>query len=170
MRGSARCCRASFDIPRMTLPGSAAGRCRSIVQHRGLVRTSFCGLVFGRRGLITAATARPERAWEPPTARRWPRFFRPVRLGPKPQAIRAVTTAHVKSCAKRLPRDQLCVATAGRERCGSDDLRWASRQPVGKPVRAELCGSGYRPGRFARYRAREREFAVVTGCPHGWGW
>ena len=40
-------------------------------------------------------------------------FSRPVGLGPKLDAIRAVETADVESCAKRLPRDQICVATVG---------------------------------------------------------
>ena len=40
-------------------------------------------------------------------------FSRPIGLEPKLQALRAVETSDVESCAKRLPRDQLCVATVG---------------------------------------------------------
>jgi predicted Zn-dependent peptidase len=40
-------------------------------------------------------------------------FSRPIGLGPKLEALRAVETADVESCAKRLPRDQACVATVG---------------------------------------------------------
>ncbi len=40
-------------------------------------------------------------------------FSRPIGLAPKLEALRAVETADVESCAKRLPRDQICVATVG---------------------------------------------------------
>ncbi|MBU0616723.1 MAG: insulinase family protein [Planctomycetes bacterium] len=40
-------------------------------------------------------------------------FSRPIGLGPKLEALRAVKTSDVESCAKRLPRDQICVATVG---------------------------------------------------------
>jgi predicted Zn-dependent peptidase len=40
-------------------------------------------------------------------------FSRPIGLAPKLEALRAVETADVESCAKRLPRDQICIATVG---------------------------------------------------------
>jgi predicted Zn-dependent peptidase len=40
-------------------------------------------------------------------------FSRPIGLGPKLDAIRAVTTAEVEDYVQRLRRDQICVATVG---------------------------------------------------------
>lgn len=40
-------------------------------------------------------------------------FSRPVGLGPKLEAIRAVTREQVEDYVHRLPRDQICVATVG---------------------------------------------------------
>jgi predicted Zn-dependent peptidase len=40
-------------------------------------------------------------------------FSRPVGAGPKLKAIRAVTAAQVEDYVRRLPRDQVCVATVG---------------------------------------------------------
>ncbi len=40
-------------------------------------------------------------------------FSRPIGLGPKLEAIRAVTVEDVRDYARRLPRDRLCVATLG---------------------------------------------------------
>ncbi len=40
-------------------------------------------------------------------------FSKPIGLGPKLEAIRAVETDQVEAYAHRLPRDQICVATVG---------------------------------------------------------
>ena len=40
-------------------------------------------------------------------------FSRPIGLGPKLEAVRAVTNEQVEDYVHRLPRDQICVATVG---------------------------------------------------------
>lgn len=40
-------------------------------------------------------------------------FSRPIGLRPKLEALRAVTTAQVEDYVRRVPRDQICVATVG---------------------------------------------------------